>query len=293
MGRGEIPVPSSQEITGRRAGLGRDGSGRLEIGDRFALGPESDALVNGGQEAGRPVDRSPGRLTPGIREHDVGREVLVLRSQSVGHPGAEAGKAIEGEASVLEEGRRSVVRVPTVHRVDEGEIVHAVRQVGKEAGDPTPRFAVTAEFEGTLEDPAGLAEERVVVGVLVGLAVTLRQRRLVVEGVDVAHAAQRTDVDHTLGPGIEVNPFLPVGRRRGGGRIATHQPVGGDHPEAGGRLPKELASVDCHRTKMNSVELNSAQQTSTIDSASRVSIAARISSPVGSRPITRAKASLT
>ena len=61
--------------------------GIVEIEHRILVGAEFHAVVFAGQEAGVPVARGQGLPTAGLGfEHHVGRQVVIHRTEAVGHP---------------------------------------------------------------------------------------------------------------------------------------------------------------------------------------------------------------
>ncbi len=118
--------------------------------------------------------------------------------------------------------------------MNEGDVVHACRQVRKQLADPLPALPVPAEGERTLHQSAGLAEECVNLA-LAGefLAVVLFEVRLVVERIDVTDAAGAEDLHDTANPGNGV---------RRGPAITGQQPRQRDAAETGGGLPEEMAA---------------------------------------------------
>ena len=220
-------------------GLGERAGGE-EVGDRLAGGPEGHPLVRGGEETGRPVDCPARRLATGVGQDDEGGQVLVVGPQAVRQPRPQGGEAVEGEAGVHQEGGRRVVRGLAVHRMDEGQVVDPLRQVGEQRTDPRPRLAVLPERERRLHQPARAAEEGVDLA-LAGefLALELRQVGLVVEGVDVAQAPGAEDLDDSLGLRWIVQRFQPFASGPCGAFI-LQQPGEGHRGQAAGGLGQEL-----------------------------------------------------
>ena len=122
------------------AGGGGDAFGFGEEEDGVALGPEEDALVFRGKEAGTPeaIVNSLGVTLggPGGIEDDEGREVFVFRAESVGKPGAEGGFSGELIAGAKVSDGGVVVDGLGVHRFDDAEVFGHFFSVGKEFGNP-------------------------------------------------------------------------------------------------------------------------------------------------------------
>ena len=117
---------------------GRGGEARRvrEIEHRVAHRAELDPLVRGRQEAAAPepvVERLVVRVARPLRDHHhERRQVLVLASQAVGDPRADAGPAGKLGAGLEERHRRVVVDRLGVHRLDEAQLVRDLRRVRQE-----------------------------------------------------------------------------------------------------------------------------------------------------------------
>ena len=143
------------------------------------------------------VDRQP----LGIVQHDVGRQVPVLRSQSVGHPGAEGGQACQHPAAGdLPEGGL-VGQVGGVHRTDQGDVIGVPAEMGLELRDLHAAGAVSRKFERALEQGAGRGRVFHLAGDLVeiGLAMALLDLRFRIEEVHLARAAVHEQLDDRPG----------------------------------------------------------------------------------------------
>ena len=184
------------------------------------------------------------RKLPRVGQHDKRGQVLILRPQSITHPSANAGIAVECETGVHQERRRRMVRTAAAHRVNEGEFIHARCNVWQQVGAPASARAVLAEIERAFQQLAWLGEERVesASGVL---PMTFLQLRFVVEGIKVAHPAEGADVNHAFGLGRKHRRTRRVGRshRRGhGASFIREQPAQRDTAEPTGAGEQEVAA---------------------------------------------------
>ena len=116
------------------------------------------------------------------------------------------GRAKRHRAGVDAERGLKVVRVIVAHRTDEAQVVGALGDVRKEIADPQPRLAALLErplrpFEIFLHH-AIVRRERFEHALRhdVGAIVIGEQFRLVIERVDVRHAAAEVDEDDPFGP---------------------------------------------------------------------------------------------
>ena len=252
--RGELGVDPVQHPQIRGARVGRDRGGRLEVHHRFlGLGTEGDALVVRGQESRGPVDGSTGRQSAGIGQHHEGWQILILGAEAVAQPGAHAGEPVEREAAVHLEGRRSVVVALGEHRVDEAQVVGTAGEVRQQVADPGPALSPLPERIDALHQFPGLPEEPEILAASLQFgAVQPIQFRLVVEGVEVAHAAAAEDLHDALGAGSVVQGRArgrrrdrgPGRGRRGEGAVAGHQPGQGDVPETAHRAGQEMPAIE-------------------------------------------------
>lgn len=224
----------------------------LQIEDRLAGRSQRGPLVGGGHVAARPVLRAGNRPAGRVEhDHETG-QVLVHASQPVVHPRAQTGTAGEDPAGVhLQHGRAVDGRIGG-HRVDEGDVVDAGGQVGKEIADPLAALAILLELPLRPDDatfvPLAAAAERFDRH---GLAIEFVELGLVFEGIDLARPAVHEEENYALGLGRKM-------RRLGGQRVGELRlcRMGGpaekavlreqsrqrQSGEAGARLPKEFAA---------------------------------------------------
>ena len=132
-------------------------------------------------------------------------EVVRLASQTVGHPGSQAGAALKAGARMHEVVGGRVLGVVGHHRSNEGHIIDAGGQVGKELADRGAGVAVALEAErrpqhhsADLENGGGRLHPD-------GLAAFLLQPGLGVEGVHLRRPAVHEEKDHRLGSGRVVS----------------------------------------------------------------------------------------
>ena len=159
--------------------------------------------IGTGQEGISPV----GTFAAGqsARGHgDKARQVLRFRAQPVSEPSTEArAVGLEG-AEVGHEDAAGVFGDVRVHRVDEGDIVHALRHFRKDVAHPLPALAILLEakrrgHETHFGVPQSLAihEGRTLTGVF-------SQHRLVVESIHLRWPARHEELDQPLRPRSEM-----------------------------------------------------------------------------------------
>ena len=165
--------------------------------------PDRRALEGSRQKRRRPV------LGTAVGERwldcDVARQILVLGTEAVDHPGTQAGpreraRACEG----LQQGGAVVHALP-YHRMHEAHFVHALAYVWKEIANQNAALAARLEIPERFHQRPGIL-------VVEGqgpfdrqrLAVILGQVRLVLERVDRGRAAVHEQEYHPLGPGLEM-----------------------------------------------------------------------------------------
>ncbi len=157
------------------------------IQDRVADRPALDALVDAGQEARAPEGLAAGRVRAAADQHDEARQVLILRSQTVGNPRAHRRAAVaRGAGEDVKLGGR-VVELIGMHRSDDGDVVGDLAHAGQELADRLPALAALLEPVRRSQELGMPLDERepLVLEQLVGagLHVVLDQRGLVIEQV--------------------------------------------------------------------------------------------------------------
>ena len=216
---------------------------RRDVGHRVAARYNARALMCSRQKVRAPD------LSPGVGRvrgyHDERRQVLVFRPQPVAHPGADA-RARHGERTGVHTERGVVVvRVAGVHAVDERDVIHAPGHLREKRADLLATLAVPLEL------PLGCLEKNpLVAGPVLDfgmpplgdlLAVFAVELRLVVERVEMRHAAAQ--VDENDAPGLRRKMSLP--RRILVGLLRPHH-VGNQrrhHHRAGNHRSQEITSA--------------------------------------------------
>ena len=90
--------------------LGGESFRRQQVGNRDAGACiKGHSLMGGGKKAIGPIDRAARGISPGIRQHHIGRQILSLRTQPIGNPRTHDRKPIELKAGVLLEGGRGMI----------------------------------------------------------------------------------------------------------------------------------------------------------------------------------------
>ena len=192
------------------------------------------------QKPSGPVDRTPGRQTARIRQHDKRRQIFVLGSKPVTKPRAHARKTVHGETSVHLEGRGRVIVAVREHGVHEADVIHAAGKMRQKTADPGAAFAVTAELIRALHDAARLAEEAEIFAFAFQcFAVKFFEIRFVVERIDVADAAAAKDLDNSFGFWRKMNAARSIGSS---GLFLVQQPRQSDAADATGAVGEEMAA---------------------------------------------------
>src|SRR5579872_6115893 len=195
-------------LRGRRA---------VQVQHRVADGPEQRALVGGGHEAARPVRLAADRAAAVVHDHHIARQVLVLGPEAVGRPASQRRPADENAAGVHRHERGAVRVAIGIAGADERQLVGVLPEVREVVADHQAALAAGPKLaplrrQEALFSTAGVGELEARRKLLPRI---LRQRRLVVEGIDMAGRAVHHQEDHTLDAGRE------VGRLRGKGRQWT------------------------------------------------------------------------
>ena len=179
------------------------------------------------------------------RDHDERRQVLVFRPQPVAHPGAYARARHGKRAGVHAERGVVVVRVAGVHAVDERDVIHAPGDLREKRADLLAALAVPFELPlGCFEKNPFVAGPILDFGMIpLGdlLAVVTVELRLVVERVEMRHAAAQ--VDENDAPGFRRKMSLP--RRVLVGLFLPHH-VGDQrrhHHRAGDHRSQEMSAA--------------------------------------------------
>ena len=228
----------------------RDALGVAEVEDGVVAAAELDALVLGRQKTAPPrrgVERL--RAASFREENDEGGEVLVLRAQAVGEPRADRRTSALLRARLHKHHRRLVVDGLGVGGADDAELVDDLGRVREETAHPRPAPPVLLEINERahererrlVRDHAGVAlraPHRV--GDL--LSVPPRQRRLVVEELELRRPAALEQVDHPLRSRRVVrrreHALLVIGEARS----RPQQPGQGHRPQPQRRAPQEVAA---------------------------------------------------
>ena len=211
------------------------------LDDVLGVGPrvvDVRALVDAGQEAVAPQLRADDRLARA--EHHVAGQVLVLRAQAVGEPGAHAGPRRLRFAGVHHQQRRLVVGRVGVHRADDANVVDARgRRSGYSSLTSMPLWPCLSNLNGDGNRPPPLA--RSVESCASGrVPLYFSRARLGVEGVHLRGAAVHEQEDDALGRRLEHR--RPGGERIVGRlRLGSQQAFAGQH---GGQAQRAEAAAD-------------------------------------------------
>ena len=215
-------------------------AGKVQVQDGGAAGAQHRALVGRGQIAAPPDGGAVHRGASGVLNHHVTGQIPVGAAKSVGDPGTHRSAALKLGPGGDVHGGGAVVIVLDLDPVDEGQVVRALADAGKEAGDGAARLAVALEFKGAGNDPVGLVEVALDLSGKTAqggqlLPGQFLQSRLVVEAVHVADPSRHEHEDAVpgLAPGVGQGK---AGRSRGSRRQLVRQHAGqgqGPDPVAG------------------------------------------------------------
>jgi hypothetical protein len=175
-------------------GLGDPGR-VVQVEHRRTAAPEPDPLITGRQEPARPQPRKQRLIrVDGVRlrqQDDKRRQVLVLAAQPVAEPRPHARSAGLLKPGLDECDSRVVIDRFRVHRLDDRDVVDDLRGVRQQFAHPRARLSVLRERI----DRAGHRQQRLphrlgnplplTNGVRDLRALVLRQRRLVIEGLEL------------------------------------------------------------------------------------------------------------
>ena len=218
-------------------------------GAMFATGASVGLKTEPWYEAGRkPLLKQsmPAGRDQAAVEHDEPGQVLALAAQAVGHPGAVAGPALEPAAGMQEVIGGGVLREIRDHRADDGQVVHAPGDVGKEVADRDAALAVLAKLPGALEHVAHVVELGRVGLDLDRLTVLAIEPGLGVERVDLGRPAVHVQEDDAPRPRRKMarpwRPAGPAGSRRQG-------PAGGSSPIIAPKAGSRSSAAQRHRAK--------------------------------------------
>ncbi len=174
----------------------------LEVVNRVAQIRDKSSLIRGWKKRGAvlpcPLDERP------RTDRDEAGEVLILGSEAVGHPCAQARPRGHPLAGVHEQAAAGVVDVIPDHRANHAQGIGTGGDVGKKLAHIQARLAVLAKFPGRSQQLSGLAE----VGLRRRLAVVSSESRLGVERVNLRRAARHEKEDDPASAG-------PLVRRSG------------------------------------------------------------------------------
>ncbi len=144
-------IQLAQQIALRLHQRRRHFRARLQIQYRRAFGAKSRALINRRQPRRLPVRNAIDRQALRVVEHHVGRQVLILRAQAVGHPRAHRRPAGDRAAGVHQEQRRLVIGMLAIHGADQRDVVGAPCRWRQHVGDFHAALPCPLELEGRRE----------------------------------------------------------------------------------------------------------------------------------------------
>ena len=196
------------------------------------MGAKSSSLAVRRQPGSLPIVDSPDRQTLGVVQHDIGRQVLVLRAQPVGDPRPGRRSVSQQSAGMNHVESRFVILGFGEHRPDQRDVVRARANVRQQFRELEARLAMSSELVRRRQNARVLLRAHCD-GRQVStwrLPRVLGQLRLRVEEIDLAWAPVHEELDHRLRLGLEVRRLRgEVKRRRGSGgsqRPAWREQVG-------------------------------------------------------------------
>ncbi len=230
--------------------------GRLQVHDGIAGRSKERALMRGWNEARAPVVRPAERTTARVGHHDIRRQTRCVRSQSVGHPRADAREPqVDLTGLHFVRALHVIVRAP-VDRSQERHPVDVAAQLWKELRHLDAALAVLLEGERARHQWArvSLTHDDVALHLAVDrLARVLRQRRLRIERVHLTPAAAHEERDDGGRAWFEVRRFRRVwidadrgsraGIVRGQQIVAIEQIREGEAADAAARSEEEFTPV--------------------------------------------------
>ena len=230
-----------------------DPVGILEVQHRILPRSEQHALMLARQKPIAPKARVQ-RLVDAVlgNQNHEGRKILIGRTQPVAEPGTETRPTCDLGPGLKEGDGRIMIDGLGVQRTDDAQVVGDLGSPGQQLADPSPRLAVTGEFEDRprhrqrrlLGRHPGQALPHAHTGRKI-LAGPLHQLGLVVEGLQLRRTAAHEEVDHPLGLGRHVTGRQDARKRssRSGSGFTSHQATKGRSSQAQTKATEEIAAV--------------------------------------------------
>ena len=156
------------------------------------------AAVVCGQKGAAPVIEAAMRKRGA--NGDKGRQVFIFRAEPVADPRAHAGPHEVVRTGVQLEQRAAAGGVGAVGAVDETNVIHMPRDIGKQLADFVSALTVRLELPRRGKEIAGLGKGHLRFGKRQRLAVVALKQRFVLEGVHVRRAAFHEQENDALGP---------------------------------------------------------------------------------------------
>ncbi len=130
-----------------------------------------------------------------------------------------------------------------LHGVDEGDVVHALREFWKELAHPASALSMLAEGPVALLTRAGLGRKELQFAIGVeGLALAIGEFGFVIPGIDMRETTGAEDLDDGLGLGW-VMPRFGSERIRRGVCLVQHRGEG-DTTKTATEFPEEVTAGD-------------------------------------------------
>ena len=233
-----------------------DAFGRMQVEDRLAPRAKPSTLIRRRHETGPPHAAAARWLFVVVEKNHEAGQVAVFAAQAVVDPGAQAGAAAEQAPRIHHRDAADVVEPGAHAGVNHAKVVDVVSNVAIPIGNGQTALAAASPFAGQSqhgifghrhrrEDALDRLGER-----LTGKA---RDRRLVIERVEVARTAVHEEEDHTLRAAGKLSCFRRqwIGRRRPTGKRSLRrkqaafgqQPVKGQGSEAAAGATEKVTSA--------------------------------------------------
>ena len=176
-------------------------------------GVDVGSLIRAREKGIAPILRALDRIAARAHRHEAG-EILVFRSQAVGHPRPGSGADKPTVTAVHEHERRLMVGHIGVHRADDEEPIGMAGHRREQVADLESTLAMATECERRGEGGTGAALRGEGAGDF--LPGVLLERDLAIEGVEVARATVGEQMNHGPGPRGEMRR---AGRERAVDRL--------------------------------------------------------------------------
>ena len=112
---GLMPVQTSDEVQLMTPRLGGNAGRGLQMKHRSFATAEGSSLIQRRKESGGPIPLTIDREASGIGQHHIRGQILILRTQTIQHPGTHRGQPCQKPPRMHDAQRRFVVHRPRGH----------------------------------------------------------------------------------------------------------------------------------------------------------------------------------